>query len=351
MKRFIALILVLVMVVAIVGCVNDTDIDNDNDDIEDSDIDEKVENTDEEEDIKIGVLIYKYDDTYISTVKQALESQVEGANIELIIKDGQGDQGQQNDQLDILIEKDVDALAVNIVDIGAANTVIEKVKEAEIPVVFFNREPDTEVVKSYEYAAFVGTKTEEAGILQGELMAKVWEDGHYDRNDDGKIQYVMLKGDEDNPEAIARTQYSIKTLNDKGIETEELGLQVANWDADKANQTMRAWFAKDGDKIEYVIANNDDMALGAISALQNSGYNLGEGDKYIPVFGVDATDEVKDLIKEGYMAGTVKQDGEEMAKAVLSLAINAAKGNHFLEETDYEYDDTGVSVRIPYQVY
>lgn len=267
------------------------------------------------------------------------------------MNDGQGDQGQQNDQLDILIEKGVDALVVNIVDIGAANSAIEKAEEAGIPVVFFNREPDTEVIKAYEDAVFVGTQPEEAGIIQGELMAEVWEEGDYDRNDDGKIQYVMLKGDADNPEAIARTEYSIKTLNDKGIETEELGLQVANWDTDKANQAMEAWFAKDGDKIEYVIANNDGMASGAISALQNAGYNLGEEDKYIPVFGVDATDEAKDLIKEGYMAGTVKQDGEGMAKAVLALAINAAKGEDFLADTAHEFDDTGVSVRIPYQAY
>jgi len=239
--------------------------------------------------------------------------------VELLMNNGQGDQSIQNDQIDILIERQVDALVVNIVDIGAAQSVIDKAKEAGIPVVFFNREPDTDVIKSYDMARFVGTKPKEAGIIQGEMMAEVWKEGDYDRNGDGVMQYVMLKGDADNPEAIARTEYSIKTLNEAGIETEELGLQVANWDNDKANQAMEAWLAKDGDRIEFVIANNDGMASGAVSALQNAGYNTGDPEKYIPVFGVDATEEAINLIERGAMTGTVKQDGEGMAKAVHAL--------------------------------
>lgn len=304
------------------------------------------------EKLQVGVLIYKYDDTYISTVRQALEAEAkDDVEVELLMNDGQGDQATQNDQIDILIEKNVDVLVVNIVDIGAAQSAIDKAEEAGIPVIFFNREPDTDVVKSYDKAVFVGTKPEEAGIIQGEMMAEVWNEGEYDRNNDDTMQYVMLKGDADNPEAIARTDYSIKTLNEEGIKTEELGLQVANWDNDKANQAMEAWLSKDGDKIEFVIANNDGMASGAVSALQNAGYNSGDPDKYIPVFGVDATEEAVNLIKKGEMTGTVKQDGEGMAKAVFALAKNAAQGKDFLEGTSYEYDETGVSVRIPYQAY
>ena len=338
MKRRIALVLAVVMIFSLaVGCSSDSGDGGGDGGSKDK--------------LKVGVLIYKYDDTYISTVRQALEKEAEGMDVELLMNDAKGDQAQQNDQLDILIEKDVDALIVNIVDIGAAESVIEKAKSAEIPVVFFNREPDAAIIKSYDKARFVGTKPEEAGIIQGEIMAEIWEAGEFDRNGDDTIQYVMLKGDADNPEAIARTEYSIKTLNDKGIKTEELGLQVANWDTDKANQAVEAWLAKDGDKIEYVIANNDGMASGAISALQNAGYNKGEADKFIPVFGVDATDEAKDLIDKEFMSATVKQDGEAMAKAVLAMAMNAGQDKDFVDGTDYEYDETEVSVRIPYQAY
>ena len=304
------------------------------------------------DDLQIGVLIYKYDDTYISTVRQALEAEGKSADgVTLLMNDSQGDQSKQNDQIDILIEKDVDALIVNIVDIGAAEAVIAKAKAADIPVVFFNREPDEAVLKTYDKARFIGTKPEEAGIIQGEMMAEVWNEGEFDRNNDSVMQYVMLKGDADNPEAIARTEFSIKTLNEKGVKTEELGLQVANWDNEKANAAVEAWMAKDGDKIEFIIANNDGMASGAISALQNAGYNKGDADKYIPVFGVDATDEAKSLIEKKEMTGTVKQDGEGMAKAVFALAVNAGNGKDFIDGTDYTYDESGISVRIPYQAY
>ncbi len=297
-----------------------------------------------------GVAIYKYDDTYISTVRQAIEKEATG-RAELLINDGKGDQGTQTDQIDLLIEKGVDVLLVNIVDVGASNTVIQKAKAADIPIIFFNREPDTEVLKSYDKARFVGTNAQDAGIIQGEIIANTWKNGDYDTNKDGIMQYVMLKGEPDNPEAVLRTEYSIKTAEENGIKTEELGLQIANWDTEQANRTMEAWLSKYGDKIEFAVANNDAMAQGVISALQAIGYNKGDDSKFIPVVGVDATDAAKDLINKGYMTGTVLQDGAAMGKALVEIALNFCEGKEFIEDLDYEYDETGVSVRIPYSPY
>ena len=288
----------------------------------------------------------------MSSVRQAIEKEASAvSNVELLMNDSKGDQAIQNDQIDILIEKGVDALAINIVDIGAVQTVIDKAKAANIPIVFFNREPDAKVLAQYDKARFVGTNPIEAGIIQGEMMAEIWNNGDYDTNGDGVMQYVMLMGDADNPEAIARTQYSIETVEKKGIATEELGMQICNWDADKANTAVSAWFAKMGDKIEFVVANNDSMASGAIAALQAAGYNAGDPEKFIPVVGVDATEEAKNLINNGYMSGTVKQDAEGMAKAVFQLSFNAAQGKDFLDGTSYKYDDSNIAIRIPYQPY
>ncbi len=301
---------------------------------------------------KVGVLIYKFDDTYISSVRQALEAlDKEDANIELVMQDGQENQGMQNDQLDNLISQKVSALLVNIVDIGAAQNVIDKAKAADIPVVFFNREPDKELIKQYDKARFVGTKPEEAGIIQGEMMAKLFEDKKYDRNGDGMINYVLLHGGTDNPEAVARSEFSVKTMNEKGIKTEELAMQIASWDSEKAKNAMDGWLQKDEKNIDLVIANNDGMASGAISSLKAIGYNMGDDAKYIPVFGVDATEEAKVLIKDKAMAGTVMQDGVGMAKAVFELGKNAANGKEFIDGTSYKYDDSKISVRIPYQAY
>lgn len=299
---------------------------------------------------KIGVLIYRFDDTYISSVRQALQAlDTEDGEVELVMQDGQNNQGTQNDQLDNLISQGMSALLVNIVDIGAAQNVIDKAEAAKIPVVFFNREPDANVLKQYDKARFVGTQPEEAGVIQGEMMAELFADDKYDRNGDGKISYVLLHGGADNPEAVARSEFSVKTMNEKGIETEELAMQIADWDNEKAKNAMDGWLQRDQANIELVIANNDGMASGAIAALKAIGFNSGDESKYIPVFGVDATEEAKVLISEKSMAGTVMQDAQGMAKALMELGKNAAMEKDFLEGTSYEYDASEISVRIPYQ--
>ncbi|MCW6659304.1 galactose/glucose ABC transporter substrate-binding protein MglB [Aerococcaceae bacterium NML191292] len=308
----------------------------------------------EDKDVKIGVAFYKYDDAYMSSVRVALEKVAkEHDNVELLLNDSQNDQAKQNDQIDVMIQKGVDVLLINVVDTGAAETVIQKAKDANIPLILFNREPATEVVKAYDKARFVGTTAKEAGIIQGQMMVELWNsDKKFDRNGNGTLDYVMLIGDAENPEAIARTKFSVDTLTEAGIKVNKLGDQVANWDADKANTAVSAWLSKDGDNIDIVIANNDSMASGAIAALQAAGFNTEKGtEKYIPVYGVDATDEAVDLISRGIMTGTVKQDAEGMAKAVFALGYNAAQGRDFVEGTDYKYDETEVSVRIPYQPY
>lgn len=306
--------------------------------------------------VKVGVFLYKSDDTYISTVRQNLEKLQKDneGKVEFTFYDGKGDQATQNDSIDTSIQKDMDLLLVNLVDTGAAQTVVDKIKDADIPVVLFNREPaTTDALKSYDKSAFIGTNATEAGILQGNILKAAWDADKesIDKNGDGKMQYVMLQGEPDNPEAVARTKYSVSTVKDAGIEVEELALQVCNWDQAAAQNIMEAWLAKDGEKIEVVIANNDGMAQGAIAALNAQGYNNGDKAKTIPVVGVDATAAAQDLISKGYMLGSVLQDAEAMAKALYECGINLASGKSLTEGTTYELDETGVSVRIPYQEY
>ena len=104
--------------------------------------------------------------------------------------------------------------------------------------------------------------------------------------------------------------------------------------------------------IELVICNNDNMAEGAVSALNNAGYNKGVGTKMIPVFGVDATDAAKELIRDGKMSGTIKQDAAGMAEALLKLADNGLKGAPLMQGTeDYHVDEGTDKIRIAYDKY
>lgn len=134
-----------------------------------------------------------------------------------------------------------------------------------------------------------------------------------DLNHDGKISYVMFKGDEANQEAIARTKYGVECADEVLTAAGKPALEF--YDASNANkylvdlngtwsntasfdymQTILAQYNEaNGNMVELVICNNDDMALGAINALVNAGYNLpgGEGCTVIPVFGVDATEAAR----------------------------------------------------------
>jgi methyl-galactoside transport system substrate-binding protein len=191
---------------------------------------------------KIGVTIYKYDDNFMSFVRRAIEKN--GDKAELIMNDSQNDQGKQNEQVDTMISKGVKALAINLVNPQGAATIIAKAKAANIPVIFFNKEPSQADLKSYDKAWYVGTTSAESGVMMGQLIVDAWKaHPEYDRNKDGKIQYVMLKGEPGHPDAEARTKYSIDTVTKAGIQVDKLEEQTGMWDSVKGKELTDAWLA------------------------------------------------------------------------------------------------------------
>ena len=311
----------------------------------------------EGEPVKVGVLLYKFDDVYISLVHQSLEEIQEEneGKVQFTFFDGKGDKVIQNESLDTLLEnKDVDLLLVDLVDIGAAQTVISRIKENNIPVILFNREPTTtDAIKSYGKALYIGTDAKQAGILQGKILINLWNTNKsaIDKNSDNIMEYIMLEGEPNNLEAIARTKYSILTINEAGISTQQLALRVCNWEKSLAKDVTQLLFLYYGNKIEAIIANNDSMAIGAIEALKKYGYNNGDKTKTIPVVGVDAIPEAQELIKKGFMTGSVLQDPSAMAKALYTVGMNLVYNKNPLNGTEYKFDDTGVSIRLPYKEY
>ncbi|OON37045.1 methyl-galactoside ABC transporter substrate-binding protein [Izhakiella australiensis] len=294
-------------------------------------------------DTKIGVTIYKYDDNFMSMVRKDIEKDAKDTGgVALLMNDSQNDQSKQNDQIDVLIAKGVKALAINLVDPAAAGVVISKAKSADIPVVFFNKEPNAKALASYDKAYYVGTDSKESGVIQGQLIEKHWKaTPAWDLNKDGVIQFVLLKGEPGHPDAEARTKYVIETLNKDGIKTKQLAMDTAMWDTAQAKDKTDAWLSgPNANKIEVVISNNDAMAMGAIEALK------AHNKKSIPVFGVDALPEALAQIKAGNMAGTVLNDAKNQAKATLLMAKNLADGKAATDGTDFKLENK--IVRIPY---
>lgn len=158
------------------------------------------------------VFWYTMSDTYLASVRTALNAKLDEAGITYVDQDGNATQTTQTDQITTAIATGTDLLAVNIVETGAdgiAQNVVDQAKAAGIPLLFFNRSVSEDVVKSYDKCCFVGTNYEQAGIMQGDMIGDYLLANYdaYDLNGDGVISYVMFKGQEDNQEAIARTKY------------------------------------------------------------------------------------------------------------------------------------------------
>ena len=324
---------------------------------------------------RVAVFAYKFDDSYIATVRTALEKYFKdySGRMTVTFYNGENNQQTQSTQIDTAITQGADLLIINAVDFQSAGQALaEKAKAKGLPVIFFNREVSDAAVNVADNVCFVGTDPDAPGYMQGELVADMLKDNEafrkYDRNGDGKIQYAMFRAEVGNAEADGRTKYAVSQANkllaendaltaaDKnGAVLQRVGAdQLANWDSATANNMMGSLFRVQNGvpNIELVLCNNDDMALGVISALEAKGFNTrgsrdGKGE-YIPVFGVDALATALDAMNNGKMQGTVKQDGEAMAKAIVAIAANIMEGKPFLEGTEYQFESGVRKLRIPY---
>ena len=298
-----------------------------------------------EQTLRIGVALYQQEDTFIETVTRELQrvalekEQAQNCKINLYITDGKESQTSQNEQVDRFLERGYDVICVNIVDRTAAAVIIDKAQAADVPVIFFNREPVEEDLRRWKHAYYVGLPAGDAGVLQGELVLDAWRTQRdtLDRNGDGVIQYVMLEGEPGHQDALLRTEYSISTLIKAGVSTEKLASAAANWQRGQAGIRMRQWLREFGDAIEVVFANNDDMALGAIDACTEAGL----GKSSLPfIVGVDATPPAMEALREGTLEGTVRNDAVGLAESLISMAVSlSSEGTppQGMEVTDGSY--------------
>ena len=312
----------------------------------------------------VRVLVWKFDDTYGSSVRQGMDKWAKavgdelGCKINLTMYDAADDMAKQVEQANILVGDKPDFVIINLAEVASGQTLVDLFTEAGIPFLFYNKPPTEETYDSVVKASgsfFVGTLAREAGDIQDEILSDLWaaDASKLDLNGDGTIQFVEFEGEPNNAEAIARSQYSQETAEALGVPMEDVNggeWIVANWDSAQAQEKMLATWAAHPE-IELVFANNDDMAIGVIAALNQSGYNTGnEGDPSIAVIGVDATDAAYEAIRAGKMTATVKQDGDAMGEANIRFAMNYLINGKWIEglEDRYTLNEDGVSVFIPY---
>lgn len=269
-------------------------------------------------DKKVGISIYKFDDNFMTLYRQELQRYLTedlGFKPEnVVIQDGKGDQAEQTNQINNFITQKYDVLILNLVQASSAPEITDMCKEAGIPVVYINREPDEAEEQRWVdekiNATYVGCDARQSGTYQGEEILETETKG--DINGDGKVSYIMIQGDPENVDAQYRTEFSVKALTDAGVEVEELLKQRGDWDQAKAQQIAQDALNQYGDKIEVIFCNNDAMALGALQSIQQANRTVG---KDIYLVGVDALAEAVQDVLDGNMTGTVLNDDVGQATA------------------------------------
>ncbi|MDD3369754.1 MAG: substrate-binding domain-containing protein, partial [Lachnospiraceae bacterium] len=231
----------------------------------------------------------------------------------------------------------VDVLIINPVNSSSAETITDMVVEANIPLVYINREPDESEEKRWEdnkwNVTYVGCDARQSGTYQGQMIADLGLE-KLDMNGNGKVDYVMIEGDPENVDAQYRTEFSVKALEDAGLEVNCLDDQVGNWDQATAQQLVANSLSQYGDDVEVVFCNNDAMALGALQSIEAANRTVGE-DIYL--VGVDALSEALEDVLAGTMTGTVFNDHFSQSHSAADAAVNflTGAGNEYYIGCDY----------------
>lgn len=264
--------------------------------------------------IRIGVSLQGLQRPYIVRVKEQLKRLVEGMDedVELIILDGQENSEKQNAQIEHFISKKVDVIIFNAISFEEGALGVELANEADIPVVLLI----TTVANVDKTQAQAISDHSESAIIQIDMVADYLS---------GKGNIVILEGLKGIESQIDRTEgYEQRLAMYPGINVVEV--QTANWTRADAYAIVENWIRL-GKEFDVVVAQNDNMALGAIQAVKEAGMQ-----EKIAVFGIDGDMDAMLLVKEGRLKGTVYHDAAGQAERAIEYAIDLAKGEVVISE-------------------
>jgi inositol transport system substrate-binding protein len=267
----------------------------------------------------VGVCMAYFDDLFLTNLREAMSATAKEKGVKLQFEDAQGDIGKQLSQIQNFIAQGVDAIVVNPVDSSATAQMTKLIQDAKIPLVYVNRAP-LEPLKPGEPIVYVGSDENVSGKLEAEGIAKLLN---------GKGNVVIMMGELATQAAILRTEGAEKVFA-QHPDIKVVQKQTANWRRNEAIDLMNNWLVA-GTQIDGVCANNDEMAIGAIIALQQAG----KDPKKVVIGGVDATRDALGEMEKGNLAVTVFQDAKGQGKAVVESVSKLLKKEKF--ESPYVY--------------
>lgn len=307
------------------------------------------------EDTKATVIWRAFDDQFQSGFRIIMQNEEEKVGgITLDMQDAANDVSTAISKLEAALTKGTDVVAICAPDRESTETMAQKCNEEGVPAVFFNMEPMETTMETYDNIYYVGAQAKESGEMCAQALINYWNENTEiaDKNGDGKIQLVILQGEIGQQDVILRTQAYEETLKAQGIDYEILAMDTANWDQAQALDKMNAWITAYGiDGIEGVLCNNDNMAMGAVQACINNGYNSGDPEKFVPIVGIDANIDALEAMKAGSLLGTVLNDRLNQSDAIINVikAVNA--GTEITEEVvGVDCTVEGKYVWVPYVI-
>jgi inositol transport system substrate-binding protein len=267
----------------------------------------------------VGVCMAYFDDLFLTNLREAMSATAKEQGVKLQFEDAQGDIGKQLSQIQNFIAQKVDAIVVNPVDSSATAQMTKLIQGAGIPLVYVNRSP-LEPLKPGEPVVYVGSDENVSGKLEAEALVKLLN---------GKGNVVIMMGELATQAAILRTESAEKVFKEHP-DIKVVQKQTANWRRNEAIDLMNNWLVA-GTPIDAVCANNDEMAIGSIIALQQAG----KDPKKIFVGGVDATRDALSEMEKGNLAVTVFQDAKGQGKAVVDSVTKLLKKEKFEDPNVY----------------
>ena len=269
----------------------------------------------------VGASISHFDENFLTLIIGAMKAEAQKTGTTLEFEDAAGDTDRQLSQVQNFVSQRVDAIIVNAVDSSATGQMTEAATAAHIPIVYVNRGPDAATLPPG--VSFVSSDEHVSGRLQGEALAKLLG---------GKGTVVIMEGELSDQATRLRTEGVEKVVAaHPGMKV--IAVQPADYSRSKAIDLMNNWLST-GDHIDAVAANNDEMAIGAILALQGARID----PKSVVVAGVDATPDGLAEMANGRLAVRVSQHPTRRGRGAVHTALKMVKGETVPSHVDVPFE-------------
>lgn len=305
-----------------------------------------------EKKINIAVLLYDLNNSFMKEISKSLVNIQNEKNdlVKFSIYDGKNNISVQNQTLDSLKNTKLDLIVAFLADTreDTVNNFIEKAKDKNIPLILLSISPEIaeKVSNNYNKVAFLLISPKNAGTVEGQIIADMWNKNknQIDKNKDDILEYIMIKGKTNDVISDERSNSAISAINNSGIKTKELQTIYSDWSRESTKITIQNLILKYGNRVEAIISNNDDMAIGALEGIQIYGYNTKDDPKNIPIVGIGGTPDAKELVNKGLIGGTVIQDAKELADGIYAVGMNLINHMDPLNNTSLKMEGNEIMI-------